>query len=342
MKLRRIRYLDTFVAKDVVYAFFRRWGNRTPLRTPVGSPEFWEDYHAAAKGEPPPPRTPAGKRGTLQEAIDRYLGDSAFVARCQSEATRSRQASTLKKWRQVDGHRVLAQLDKKYVLTMLDAIALPNPRRTFLITIREFLQWSEQQQLIASDPTAGIVVKLPKTEGHHTWTEEEIAQFLARWPLGTIEHLLFALLLYTGQRCSDVIRLGRQHIRDGKHVVKQRKTGVEVRVPVAPALAAAIDACPNEHLTYLTTAQGKPFVQRDLNKLFRTACNTAGLPKRCVPHGLRKAFCRRLADLGVPPQDIAALSGHLSLRMVLHYTAAYDRGTAGERTMAKLVASGQA
>ena len=41
----------------------------------------------------------------------------------------------------------------------------------------------------------------------HTWTEEEITQFEERWPNGTRERLAFALLLYTGQRGSDVYRM---------------------------------------------------------------------------------------------------------------------------------------
>jgi len=62
------------------------------------------------------------------------------------------------------------------------------------------------------------------------------------------------------------------------------------------------------------------------------------LPTTCVPHGLRKAFCRRLADLGVPPHQIAALSGHLTLKEVMRYTNAYDRRQAAKAGMAVLVA----
>jgi hypothetical protein len=37
----------------------------------------------------------------------------------------------------------------------------------------------------------------------HTWTEDEIAAYERRWPVGSRERLAFALLLYTGQRVSD-------------------------------------------------------------------------------------------------------------------------------------------
>jgi hypothetical protein len=47
-----------------------------------------------------------------------------------------------------------------------------------------------------------------------------------------------------------------------------------------------------------------------------------GLPNRCVPHGLRKAACRRLAEVGATAHQIMAVSGHKSLREVERYTRA--------------------
>ena len=55
------------------------------------------------------------------------------------------------------------------------------------------------------DPTAGV--KGYKSKEIHTWTEHEIEIFEARWPQGTRERLAFSLLLYTGQRGSDVHRM---------------------------------------------------------------------------------------------------------------------------------------
>ena len=62
-----------------------------------------------------------------------------------------------------------------------------------------------------------------KTEGYHRWTESEIEQFEAQHMIGSRARLAFALLLYTGQRRSDVVRMGRQHIRDGALQVRYRR-----------------------------------------------------------------------------------------------------------------------
>src|SRR5215831_18203922 len=82
----------------------------------------------------------------------------------------------------------------------------------------------------------------------------------AHHPVGTKPRLALALLLYTAQRRSDVVRIGRQHIRNGALTVKQQKTGTELPpIPVLPELQAVLDATPSEHLTFLVTATGKPY-----------------------------------------------------------------------------------
>ena len=63
------------------------------------------------------------------------------------------------------------------------------------------------------DPTRDIKQRSIKGDGFHTWTDDEIAQFEAHHPIGTKPRLALALLLYTAQRRSDVVRMGRQHIR---------------------------------------------------------------------------------------------------------------------------------
>jgi integrase len=92
-------------------------------------------------------------------------------------------------------------------------------------------------------------------DGHHTWSEDEIAAFEAHHPIGSKARLALALGLYTAQRRGDVVRMGRQHIRNGELMVRQSKTGTPLLIPVLPELAAIIDATPTGHLTLLVTAR---------------------------------------------------------------------------------------
>lgn len=141
---------------------------------------------------------------------------------------------------------------------------------------------------------------------------------------GTKARLALTLLLYTGQRRSDVIRLGRQHIRDGFMHVRQQKTGVELAIPIHATLAAIIAETPADHLTLLTTQTGKPFSAAGFGNWFRDRCNEAGLA-HCSAHGLRTAAARRLAEAGCTMHEIAAITGHASLSEVQRYTKAADQ-----------------
>ena len=175
------------------------------------------------------------------------------------------------------------------------------------------------------NPTTGIKRIKNKTDGFHTWTEEEIAQFEAHHPIGSKARLALGLLLYTAQRRSDVVRMGRQHVRGGVVHVRQQKTGAMLAIPMHPDLATIIDATPNDHLTYLTTSFGKPFTAAGFGNYFRECCNGAGLPKHCAAHGLRKAAYRRLAEAGCSANVIASISGHSTLAEVARYTKAADQ-----------------
>jgi enterobacteria phage integrase len=58
---------------------------------------------------------------------------------------------------------------------------------------------------LSYDPSLGI--KRPKIREIRSWTDDEIQRFEQHWPIGTKERIAFALMLYTGQRRSDVHRM---------------------------------------------------------------------------------------------------------------------------------------
>jgi integrase len=57
-----------------------------------------------------------------------------------------------------------------------------------------------------------------------------------------------------------------------------------------------------------------------LTDMMKRGVKAAGLGSQCVPHGLRKAVLRRLAERGSSTKEIAAVSGHKTLREVERYT----------------------
>ena len=75
---------------------------------------------------------------------------------------------------------------------------------------------------------------------------------------------------------------------------------------------------------------------KDLFELILAANAGAGLPARCVAHGLRKAALRRLAEHGSTTKEIAAVSGHRSLSEIERYTAKADQAGLAQAAIAKL------
>jgi integrase len=129
--------------------------------------------------------------------------------------------------------------------------------------------------------------------------------------------------------------MGRQHIRDGVLSVRQQKTGTALAIPVSPALAAVLDATPSNHLTFLLSERMEPFEPMAFTKWFKRCCGAAGL-SNCSAHGLRKAACRRLAEAGCSANEIAAISGHTSLREVERYTKAADQARMARNALRRI------
>jgi integrase len=99
---------------------------------------------------------------------------------------------------------------------------------------------------------------------------------------------------------------------------------------------AAIKAAPAKGITLIGDINGRPIKRATLTLIVRKAVESAGLPARCVPHGLRKAIMRRLAETGSSAKEIASISGHRTLREIERYTAAADQARLSKSAMAKL------
>ena len=106
------------------------------------------------------------------------------------------------------------------------------------------------------------------------------------------------VLTLHGPKGEDVAGLTRSDITsEGLHII-QKKTGVELTLPILPELELAMRAYPSNGLALIGREDGRPFSERGLSQLIRAAVKAAGLPAKCVAHGLRKAKMRRLAEDG--------------------------------------------
>ncbi len=314
--------------------YYRRAGHkRAPLPGLPWSPEFMRAYEAALSGkiEVGAARSKPGSIGAL---IKTYYASPEF--RNLSASTQATYRGILERFGAEHGDKRVVKLRREDVKALVAKKAdTPAAANNLLRMLRMLMRVALEAGWRDDDPTAGVKEIRSRSEGFRTWSEEDIAQYEAKFPLGTRAHLALALLLYTGQRRSDVVRMGRQHIRNGVLKVTQQKTGAEVSIPVHASLKAAIDALPKDQLTFLMTAQGKPFTPAGFTNWFRDRVHEAGL-HGLSPHGLRKAVCRRLAEAHCTPSEIMAISGHKTLKEVTRYTEAVNRARLAEKAIAAI------
>ena len=336
------KYVQAWVdAEGRPHCYFRRRGfPRVPLKGLPWSPSFMAEYEKAISGA----RTAIGagrvRPGSVAAVVAEYLDSRQFFG-SKSAGTQRMRRGILERFRAAYGDRPMALLPAEWIEALLDSKP-PHASRSWLATLRSLCAFALKRGWLRADPTANIKQHSIKGDGFHTWTDDEIAQFEAHHPIGTKPRLAFALLLYTAQRRSDVVRMGRQHIKDGVLMVKQQKTGATLAIPVHPHLQAVLDATPGEHLTFLVTATGKPYGGNAFTEQFRNWCDAAGLPQRCKPHGLRKAACRRLAEAGCSANEIMAISGHATLKELVRYTKDADQARLARNAMTRTVKEAQA
>lgn len=287
-------------------------------------------YRAALYGEQAIPE-PARDEHSISSAIWGYKNSSAW--RRLSPATQRQRGNVFERLERAAGKVGITDITAADIKRRRDELG-PGAAKHFVQTMRGLFKWAKEMELVETDPTENVKVARPQTEGFHVWSEEEIARYEARWPVGTRERLWLAVLLYTGLRRGDAVRLCRADIRQGIFSIMTGKTGAWVTLPILPELQAIIDASPVGETTLIATKAGKPMTKESFGNAFREACKAAGVPG--AAHGLRKAGATRAAEAGATVHELNALFGWEGNKMAAVYTKLADRKRLAAQAIEKL------
>jgi integrase len=345
------KYVQGFIDRHGKARFyFRRLGfKNVALPGLPWSPEFMAAYEEALAGQPAQIGSAKVRPGTIRALAVSYYNSIGFRSRLKP-ITQSvyrniidRFCEEADKEDQKYGDKRAAKLQRDHILKLMVARAdKPDSANGLRKVLRAMMKHAVETGVRPDDPTRDIKALRAKSKlGFHRWTEAEIAQFEARHPVGTKPRLALALGLYTGQARQDVVTMGPQHVRDevlnwirGK---TELTTAIELAIPIHPTLRTIIDATPSGHLTFLITEFGKPFAVAGFGNWFREQCDMANL-RHCSFHGLRKAASVRLAEAGCTTHEIAAITGHASLKEIVRYTITADRKRLAASAMEKVKA----
>jgi integrase len=338
------RYIKGYVDRNGKARFyFRRAGFKSvALPGLPWSSDFMQAYERAMAGQPTAIGAARVLPGSMHALAISYYGSSPDYLGMEPSSQRVRRNIIEKFCRETDvnglhnGDKRAASLQRDHIVRFMAARAgRPESANGLRKALRALMQHAVDIKLRTDDPTRDVKAIRVKSDGYHSWTEDEIAQFEKHHPVGSRARLAFALLLFSGQRRSDVVRMGRQHIRDDKLHVRQLKTGVALALPIHSDLQAIIAETVVGQMTFLVTELGKPFTAAGFGNWFREQCDMANL-RHCSAHGLRKAAARRLAEAGCTSLEIMAITGHASLGEIVRYTRAADQKRLADAAMEKV------
>ena len=302
--------------------------------------DFMQRYHAALDGNARQLEKFKEDRtepGTIDAVIVNFYRSTDFTK--LKASTQKVRRNMLERFRRQHGKKRVALLSPAHIKAIIGAMAeRPCAANGLLKALRVLLRHAVDMNLLRDNPARNVRKFAVNSEGFHSWSEDDVAAFEARHELGCRARVALSLLLYTGQRRSDVVRMGWQHINGELLSVVQDKTGLVLKVPIHPKLGLAIGYMPRNNLTFLLTEAGAPFSAAGFGNWFRDRCNEAGLP-HCSAHGLRKACATRLANAGCTTEQIKAITGHKTLSEVARYTKAADQERNAKQALANLLKS---
>jgi hypothetical protein len=162
--------------------WFYRVGKGPRIRVPApGTPDFDAEYEAARSGEPKRTKG-APVAGSLSWLITRYRETSAWTN--LSMATRRQRENIFRQVIETAGDKPASKITSASLEKGRDRRA-PHQGRHFLDAMRGLFRWAAKANL-AKNPTLGVDdPDRPKSEGFPPWTEDDVAAYEKRWPIGT-------------------------------------------------------------------------------------------------------------------------------------------------------------
>jgi len=210
------------------------------------------------------------------------------------------------------------QVRPKHIAAIKVAMAsTPNMANRCLSLLRQVFSWALEQQLIEMNPAVGIKRHLESKRGRLISMDEYRAIY---GHAGERLQVIMDLLIRTGQRVSDVLRIRRTDLTDEGIRFVQQKTGAKLVVPWTPELRAVVDRAKLLHgniraLTLLHNRRGKTPDYRTVALQWTKACEAAGVADAHI-HDLRAVALTAARKQGL---NATRLAGHSSPAMTERY-----------------------
>ena len=153
--------------------YFRRKGFRVPLRGPLESPEFWQDYSLALNGQIPPTikTKPTSPTPILAKSMRwlcvEYYKSSAFIS--LEDSTQHVRRNILDGFCLKHGNKPYAYLKRQHLLKILDERAgTPSAANALIKALRQVFKFAVEYGYHNENPAIDIsYLKSKNPEGIH-------------------------------------------------------------------------------------------------------------------------------------------------------------------------------
>lgn len=210
----------------------------------------------------------------------------------------------------------------------------PGKCKIALSTLNNVMKYAFDKGWISVNVAANVG-DLPPSTPHKRWSMEEVRRFIDTAKPHLVTVVMVAL--YTGQRRSDLAKMRwADYDYEGRTIsVKQKKTGKELVIPVHPALKLHLDTrAQHSGDNILLTSHGDRWQPDYMRAMVLAHCRRIGMQGRTI-HGLRKTTASVLAEMGCTVLQIMAITGHTSVKEVMHYTEEVEQRKLANEAMQK-------
>jgi integrase len=298
-------------------------GKRIALPKDPTGPDFWVALREA--------QGVVADTVTLGAVIDLYETSPQFLK--LGDGTQSLYRRQLRILRAGFGTTAADQVRPIHIREVMDGLAdTPGAANNFLGGMRALSSWALSRGKIDQSLTEGIE-PFETDGGHKPWTDAQIKA--AHDHLTGYVRRGIMLALYTGQRGSDVVRLGWPDIDDGGFRLKQQKTGREIWCPIDDELAIEMKAWKKRPGPFVHQDSGKPFTRKLFHKHFDTARENIPALADVTIHGLRATRVVHLRRAGLTTSQIQDMIG-MSMAMIERYCRFADKKANGKAAAVKL------
>jgi integrase len=247
-------------------------------------------------------------RGGMPDLIDTVL---EHIRPNLSRATIKQYNTAARKLKKMLQQFAPDQVKPKHVAAIKVALApTPNMGNRCLSLLRQVFAWALEQQLIESNPAVGIKRHTEAKRGRLI-SMGEYGRIYAK--AGPRLQVIMDLLIRTGQRVGDVLRIRRADLIDEGIRFVQQKTRAKLVVPWTPELRAVVERAKGLHgnvraLTLLHNRRGKTPDYRTVQEQWDKACEAAGVADAHL-HDLRAVALTAARRQGL---NATRLAGHSS------------------------------